>query len=104
MDQEAQLNTVDVKERLPMWRLGVILFALPAMGVGIVLLVMIMILHMMGAHSSKGDDLSKARIRTIVFEQCEYCIFEKDGTFSVSHKGNCVFCARRKVETKGTDR
>lgn len=104
MDQEAQLNTVDVKKRLPMWRLGVILFALPAMGVGIVLLVMIMILHMMGAHSSKGDDLSKARIRTIVFEQCEYVLFEKENKFAVVHKGNCVFCTRRKVETKGTDR
>ena len=93
-------------ERGSLPKVGLFLFVLPAIGVGLVIIITVLLLHLPGGcvRTTAVNDSIDARVKTIVFEQCEYVLFEKENKFAVVHKGNCVFCTRRKVETKGADR
>lgn len=90
-------------DRGSLMKVGLFLFVLPAIGVGLVIIITVLLLHLPGncsRTSSDSDNTGLTRVKTIVYEQCEYVVLEKEDRFAVVHKGNCVFCTRRKTEIK----
>lgn len=75
------------------------LFAIPAVSIGILLILLILMLHPNWVRQQVQDsvqDMNAPRFKTIIYEQCEYVLFLGSRSSAVTHKGNCIFCERRK--------
>ena len=35
-------------------------------------------------------------IKSIIYDSCEYIIYRREGSVTITHKGNCKYCSKRK--------